>query len=361
VSNIEMKKDKELFAAGRSASVRAISVYLPEKVLDNAELVRLFGTWTEEKIFGKTGVVRRRVVDGELVSDLAAGAGEKLFEEHGIRRDEIDFLLLCTECPDHFLPATACIVQNRLGLRKDIGALDYNLGCSGYIYGLALSKGLIVSGVARKVLLITADTITRAIHPKDKSTRAIFGDAAAATLLETGGTENEGVGAFVLGTDGGGSDKLIIPAGAWARPSSPETRVETVNRWGNVRTPENLYMNGPEVLSFTLEVSPPCLDEVLKRNGLTLSDIDLAVLHQASRMLLERVRDALNIPEEKFVFDIENYGNTTSSTIPIALRDMELAGRLKRGSKVLLMGFGVGLSWGGVVLTWTGPQAPRPL
>ncbi|MDR2174916.1 MAG: ketoacyl-ACP synthase III [Synergistaceae bacterium] len=344
-----MEKDGEIFTAGRTASVRAVSVCLPEKVVDNAELVRQFGTWTEEKIFGKTGVVRRHAVDGELVSDLAAKAGERLFEEHGIRRGEIDFLLLCTECPDHFLPATACIVQNRLGLRKDVGALDYNLGCSGYIYGLALSKGLIAGGVARKVLLITADTITRTIHPRDKSTRTIFGDAAAATLLEAGG---EGVGEFFLGTDGGGADKLIIPAGAWARPSSPETRAETTNRWGNVRTPENLYMNGPEILSFTLEVSPPCFNEVLKRNGLTLSGIDLVVLHQASRMLLEKVREALGIPEEKFVIDIENYGNTASSTIPIVLRDLELGGRLKRGSKVLLMGFGVGLSWGGTVLTW---------
>ncbi|MDR1648754.1 MAG: ketoacyl-ACP synthase III [Synergistaceae bacterium] len=340
-----MEKDKKT-----SASVRAVSVYLPERVLDNAELIRLFGTWTEEKIFGKTGVLRRHAVDGELVSDLAVGAGERLFEEHGVRRGDIDFLLLCTECPDHFLPATACIVQHRLGLRKDIGALDYNLGCSGYIYGLALSKGLLVSGAARNVLLITADTITRAIHPKDKSTRTIFGDAAAATLLEA--SDGEGVGVFSLGTDGGGADKLIIPAGAWAHPSSPETRAETTNRWGNVRTPEHLYMNGPEVLSFTLEVAPPCFDEVLRRNGVTLSDIDLVVLHQASRMLLEKVREALGIPEEKFVIDIENYGNTTSSTIPIALRDMELAGRLKKGSKVLLMGFGVGLSWGGAVLTW---------
>jgi 3-oxoacyl-[acyl-carrier-protein] synthase-3 len=351
VPDIEMKNEKGAFA-----SVRALSVYLPEKVLDNEELVRLFGTWTKEKIFGKTGVVRRHVVDGELVSDLAAGAGERLFEEHGIRRDEIDFLLLCTECPDHFLPATACIVQDRLGRRKDIGALDYNLGCSGYIYGLALAKGLAAGGMARNVLLITADTVTRAIHPKDKSTRTIFGDAAAATLL-TAESEagNEGVGNFFFGTDGGGADKLIIPAGAWAQPSSPETRTETTNRWGNVRTPENLYMNGPEVLSFTLEVSPPCFDEVLRRNGVTLDDIDLVVLHQASRMLLEKVRDALGIPEEKFVIDIENYGNTTSSTIPIALRDMEIAGRLKKGSKVLLMGFGVGLSWGGTVLTWQAP------
>jgi len=333
-----------------NAIIRAVSVYLPEKILDNAELVRQFGTWSEEKIFSKTGISRRHVVDGELVSDLAANAGEKLFSEHGVSPEEIDFLLLCTVCPDHFLPATSCIVQHRLGLRKNTGALDFNLGCSGYIYGLSLAKGLIASGVAKKILFITADTITRMIHPMDKSTRAIFGDGAAATLLEA--SERSGVGNFSLGTDGSGADKLIMPAGAWAQPSSPETRKETVNRWGNARTLENLYMDGPGVLDFTLEISPGCLEEILKNNGVELSDINLVVFHQASRMLLEKVRGVLGIPEEKFVFNMENYGNTVSSTIPIALRDAELSGRLKKGDKVLLMGFGVGLSWGGTVLEW---------
>ena len=333
-----------------NAAVRGISIYLPEKILDNAELVRQFGTWTKEKIFGKTGVLKRHVADGELVSDLATAAGEKLFSEHGIRPEEVDFLLLCTECPDYFLPATACIVQHRLGLGKNIGALDYNLGCSGYIYGMALAKGLIAGGVAKKVLLITADTITRTIHPMDKSTRTIFGDAAAATLLEA--SDRDGVGNFSLGTDGGGASKLIIPAGAWARPSSPKTREKTVNRWGNVRTPENLYMDGPGVLDFSLEIAPLCLNDIFEKNGVVLSHIKLVVLHQASRMLLEKARDVLGIPEDKFVFDIEEYGNTVSSTIPIALRDMELSGRLQKKDRVLVMGFGVGFSWGGTVLEW---------
>jgi 3-oxoacyl-[acyl-carrier-protein] synthase-3 len=215
---------------------------------------------------------------------------------------------------------------------------------------MALAKGLIAGGLAKKVLLITADTITRTIHPMDKSTRAIFGDAAAATLLEA--SDQVGVGNFSLGTDGGGVDKLIIPAGAWALPSSPETRKETVNRWGNVRTLENLYMDGPGVLDFTLEISPDCLDETLKKNGTIMSDIKHVVFHQASRMLLEKIRDALEIPEEKFIINIEEYGNTVSSTIPIALRDAALSGRIKKGDLVLIMGFGVGLSWGGTVIQW---------
>ena len=333
---------------GHEVAVRAISVYLPEGVLDNAELVRQFGTWTENKIYGKTGVSERRVVGDEKVSDLAAAAGERLFEEHGIDRGSIDFLLLCTECPDYFLPATACIVQNRLGLRKDTGALDYNLGCSGFIYGLALAKGLVLGGVARRVLLITAETITRTIHPQDKSTRTLFGDAAAATLVEA--SADRGIGEFVLGTDGSGAERLIIPAGAWARPSSPETRVETKNKWGNVRTPENLYMDGPEILKFSMEVAPGCMNDTLERNGTSLEGLRLVVLHQASHMMLVKLRELLAIPEEKFVFNIEKYGNTVSSTIPIALYDSMQSGRLGKGDSVLVMGFGVGLSWGGTVL-----------
>ena len=330
---------------GHEAAVRAISVYLPEGILDNAELVRQFGTWTENKIYGKTGVSERR---DEKVSDLAAAAGERLFEEHGIDRSSIDFLLLCTECPDYFLPATACIVQNRLGLRKDAGALDYNLGCSGFVYGLALAKGLVLGGVARRVLLITAETITRTIHPQDKSTRTLFGDAAAATLVEA--SAERGIGEFVLGTDGSGAERLIIPAGAWARPSSPETRVETKNKWGNVRTPESLYMDGPEILKFSMEVAPGCMNDTLERNGTSLEGLRLVVLHQASHMMLVKLRELLSIPEEKFVFNIEKYGNTVSSTIPIALYDSMKSGRLGKGDSVLVMGFGVGLSWGGTVL-----------
>ncbi|NLL36923.1 MAG: ketoacyl-ACP synthase III [Fretibacterium sp.] len=334
----------------RKAAIKAISIFLPPKILDNAELVRQFGVWTERKIYSKTGIKKRHVVEDELVSDLATAAGERLFEEHGIERSEIDFLLLCTECPDYFLPATACIVQDRLGLRKSVGALDYNLGCSGFIYGLALAKGLVMGGLARKVLLITADTVTRAVHPMDKSIRTLLGDGAAATLIEL--SETEGIGEFSLGTDGSGFSKLHIQAGAWACRPSPKTRVETTNRWGNVHTPEHLYMEGPEILKFSLETAPPCMAEVFEKNKTSLDEISLVVAHQASRILLEKLRETLEIPEEKFVFNIEEHGNTASSTIPIALHDIERAGRLKKGDKVLIIGFGVGLSWGGAVLTW---------
>ncbi|MDI9371132.1 MAG: ketoacyl-ACP synthase III [Synergistaceae bacterium] len=335
---------------GFGAGIRAISYYLPPKVVSNKALVEEFGVWTEDKISQKTGIKERRVVDGELVSDLATRAGEKLFEEHGIDRNDIDFLLLCTECPDYYLPATACVVQDRLGLKKTTGALDFNLGCSGFVYGLALAKGLIGTGIAKKVMLITADTLTRTVHPMDKSTRTIFGDAAAATLIE--GSDTARIGEFVLGTDGSGMDKLIIPAGAWAAPRSPETAVERTNRWGNTRSAENLYMNGPEVLRFTLETVPPAVEQVLEIHSLRMEDIELFVFHQATRMILEHLRKEIDIPEEKFYVNIENKGNTVSATIPIALRDAADEGRLRPGDRVMVVGFGVGFSWGTTILRW---------
>jgi len=335
---------------GFGAGVRAISYYLPPKVVDNKALVEEFGTWTEDKIHQKTGIRERHIVDGELVSDLATRAGEKFFEEHGIGRDEIDFLLLCTESPDYYLPATACVVQDRLGLKKTTGALDFNLGCSGFVYGLALAKGLIGTGIAKKVLLITADTLSRTVHPMDKSTRTIFGDAAAATLIE--GSDTARIGDFVLGTDGLGMDKLIIPAGAWAAPRSPETAVERTNKWGNTRSAENMYMNGPEVLKFTVETVPPAVWQILEMHSLKLEDIDLFVFHQATKLILEHLRKEIGIPEEKFYTNIENKGNTVSATIPMALRDAADEGRLRPGDRVMVVGFGVGFSWGATILRW---------
>ncbi len=332
------------------AAIRAISYYLPEKIMDNAALVKEFGTWTEDKIYLKTGIRERHVVTDELVSDLAAAAGEKLFAETGIDRNEIDFLLLCTECPDYFLPATACIVQDRLGLKKTTGALDFNLGCSGFIYGLALARGLIAGGIARKVLLLTADTLSRTVHPMDKSTRTIFGDAAAATLIEA--SEEGRIGDFVLGTDGSGRDKLIIPAGAWAQPRTAETAETKTNRWGNTRSAENLYMNGPEVLAFTLATVPGAVQEVLDIHGMKLEDVDLFVFHQASLLLLEHLRKEIGIVQEKFFLNMECKGNTVSATIPMALRDAVDQGRIRSGDRIMVVGFGVGYSWGTTMLRW---------
>ena len=334
-----------------NTGIKAISYYLPEKVVSNADLVREFGTWTENKILNKTGISERRVVTDEIVSDIAVKAARNLFSENDIPIDEIDFLLLCTECPDYFLPATACVIQDRLGLRKSIGAFDINLGCSGFVYGLATAKGLICAGMAKNVLFITADTITKTIHPMDKSTRTLFGDAAAAALITK--SDIDGVLDFVFGTDGSGMDRLIIPAGAWAEPSSEKTRIEVTNRWGNIRTRESLYMDGPEIMNFTLDVVPKMFEDVLAKNNMQFDNLNHVVFHQASLMLLEKLRNTLNIPEEKFFVNIQTKGNTTCCTIPLALRDMQIQGRLKKDDKIMIIGFGVGLSYAGTIINWT--------
>ena len=332
--------------------VKGIAVELPTARVDNSELVRQFGTWTEEKIYQKTGIRERRVATTELVSDLATGACERLFADNpAFSRDEVDMLLLCTETPDYYMPATACVVHRRLGLRSDAGALDFNLGCSGFIYGLALAKSLVASGAARTVLLATGDTLSKTVHPMDKSTRTIFGDGVAATLVGRGDSGGE-IGEFLLGTDGSGAEKLIVPAGGFAMPRTPETAEERTNMWGNTRSHDNLYMNGPEVLEFTVRTVPGCVAATLGKHGMTMDDVDLFVFHQATRLILEHLRKEMRIPEDRFMVHMETTGNTVSATIPIALAEALRVGRVRSGMRVMLVGFGVGFSWGATVLRW---------
>ena len=323
---------------------------LPNEILDNNALETLYNDpkWSASKIYRKTGIRSRPVVKDELVSDLAVGAAERLFEEHGIDRSAVDFLLLCTQSPDYFLPTTACLVQDRLGLPVTAGALDFNLGCSGFVYGLALAQGLLIAGTASKVLLIMSETYTRHIHPLDKSVRTIFGDAATATLLDADDLPR--IGKFVLGTDGSGAPNLIVPAGGMARPRSEETAKEETDEAGNVRSMDHIYMNGPEIFSFTLRAVPDLVRRTLEKNELSDDEIDLYVFHQANRFILENLRDRLEIPEERFYIDVEETGNTVCATIPIALRNALDKELIREGSKVLLAGFGVGYSYGATVL-----------
>ncbi len=333
------------------ATLKAISWWLPETVETNEDLVREFGTWTPKKIYSKTGVHQRHVSQGEPVSELASRAGEKFFQEHPhISRDSIDMVLLCTETPDYLLPATACLIHHNLGLPKTCGALDYNLGCSGYVYGLALAKSFVVSGMARRVLLLTGDVMARYINKQDKATRTIFGEGFTASLVEA--SDQDLLGPFTFGTDGSGSRRLIIEAGATALPRSAETAIEEVNRFGNHRSKNDLYMDGPAVLDFALREMPESLAALFAKAGCSMDDVDLVVFHQATQLMLERLRDALAIPPEKFVIAMEDKGNTISSTIPIALAECAASGRLKPGMKVLISGFGVGLSWGSALIQW---------
>lgn len=326
------------------ARISAIDYYLPEKVLTNEELSRLFPEWPVEKIMDKTGIERRHIAGpAECSSDLGENAARKLFASGAIAPDAVDFLLLCTQSPDYFLPTTACVLQARLGIPSSAGALDINLGCSGFVYGLGLAKGLIESGQAKNVLFITAETYSKYLEPTDKGVRTIFGDAGAAALISASRDETEGIFIPNYGSDGSGMENLIVSAGGMRHPLSDSATADS--------SPV-LRMNGPEVFSFSLARVPPSIANALANSGLSMAEIDLFVFHQANSFMLSHLQKKCGIPGEKFFVSFSDIGNTVSCTIPIALKRAEASGALKKGMFVLLSGFGVGYSWASCVVRW---------
>ena len=325
------------------AFIKNISFYLPKFSLTNEKINQQFPEWNIDKISSKTGIKRRHIsAPDEFSSDMAIKAAEKLFEEHKIDRSSIDFLLFCTQSPDYFLPTTACILQDKLKLNTSCGALDFNLGCSGYVYGLSLAKGLIAGNMAKNVLLITSETYSKFIHSQDKSNKTIFGDAAAATLInfESGMFE---IGDFIFGTDGSGAENLIVRNGGIRNPF--QANEDIIDEYGNVKNNNNLYMNGSEIFNFTSDSVPNLTEAILKKINKNITDIDLFIFHQANKYMLNHLRKKIGIPVEKFYLAMENCGNTVSSTIPIALYEAIKENRVQNCKNILLSGFGVGYSW----------------
>ena len=331
--------------------IKAISYYLPEKFLTNDDLLKKFPGLKINELTRLTGVKKRHIsADGEVASDLAVKSAQKLFSENSINSDEIDFIIFCTQSNDYITPSTACIIQDRLNLSKTCGAFDFNQGCTGYVYGLSLSKGLIESGQAKNILLLTAETISKKIHPEDKSNMAIFGDGASATLISATENDEKGIGDFVFGTDGKGFDEIIIKHGGSRFPYPETTSVDYNDAFGNIRNDGNFYMNGSAVFSFSVKTAPALINKILEKSGKKKGEIDLFILHQANQIILESIFSKAGIPEEKSFFCLEKWGNTVSSTIPIALKEAMDQGKIKIGDTVLLAGFGVGFSWAGTVV-----------
>lgn len=329
------------------AYIKAISYYLPEKAVTNEELVKEFPEWSVEKVAQKVGVDSRRLAaEDETAGDMAEKAAHKLFEESQIDPKSIDFVMLCTQSPDYFLPSTACILQDRLGIPTSAGAFDYNLGCSGCIYGMAMAKGLITAGIAKNVLLLTAETYNKYLHPSDKSNRSIFGDGAAACLISSEGFAE--IGDFSLGTDGSGANNLIVKTGASRMKEATGKFVE--DEEGHIWYDDYLYMNGGNIFNFTLEAVPAMMKEILEKNRLEKDQIDYYVFHQANKFMLNTIRKVCALPKDKFYVNLANTGNTVSSTVLIGLKDCLNNGIIKEGDKVMISGFGVGLSWGGTIL-----------
>lgn len=328
------------------AFIKAITYALPDLVVTNEDLVREFPEWSVEKIADKVGINNRHIAaENETSADLALRAAEKLFEEHPeIKKDSVDFILFCTQSPDYFLPTSACVIQDELGLPTSCGALDFNLGCSGYVYGLSLAKGLLLGGIARNVLLLTGETYSKFMHPKDKGNRTIFGDAGSATLVSSEGFAE--IGNFSLGTDGRGAENLMVKSGGMRfREQFNDLQFEDN---GNPLSSDHLYMNGSEIFNFTIDAVPPLIEDASVKNSLTSTDINGYVFHQANKFIINFLRKKIKIEPDKFYIYMSEVGNTVSNSIPIVLVEKQKEQSLK--GNILLAGFGVGYSYGATVL-----------
>jgi 3-oxoacyl-[acyl-carrier-protein] synthase III len=330
----------EGFASVNYAAIGPIAIHYPERAETNEQLQRLFPDRDMALIYEKTGIATRYIAaENECASDLGVSAAKKLFERFNIDPASIDFVLFCTQTPDYPLPTTACLIQSRLGIPTTAGALDFNLGCSGFVYGLALADGLIRVGPVRRVLLITAETYSKYIDPTDRSLRTIFGDAGVATLIEA--VPRPSLSAFQYGTDGGGADTLIVANGG-ARPLADAIKPRHRKRW-----PSRLYMDGPGLISFTVEQVPKLIDQVLLAAGITRDQVDLFLLHQATKKMLEHLHRRLDMDATRVPLLLEDCGNTVSSTLPILIDELRRKGTLQPGMQSMLIGFGVGWSWAG--------------
>jgi 3-oxoacyl-[acyl-carrier-protein] synthase-3 len=335
------------------AYVAGIESALPERRVGNAELARLHPDWDMQKIAERTGVLERRIcAPDETPLDLGTRASERLLERLEVPARDVGALIVCTQTPEHPMPPDACLLQDRLSLPTSIPAFDFTHACSGFVYGLWLARSLVESGAAPSVLLVAADSYSRRLHPRDRSTVTLFGDGAAATLVRGAEGRSGGIGEFRLGTDGGGAGIFAIEAGGARTPRSAETAREVVDASGSVRSAEHIQMDGPAVMAFVRKRVPALVRELLAETGETLDDVDLVVCHQGSALTLDYLERWLAIPPEKTFRNLERVGNTVSASIPIALRDAELCGRLVSGMRVLLVGFGVGLSWAACLLDW---------
>lgn len=315
-----------------------IATALPKRVLTNEELEYL--GWSAKKIYVKTGIRQRYIADrDESALDLAQNACESLFTKHSINREDIDYIIYCTQSPDYTIPNNVTILHQRLSLQNQIPSLEYNQGCSGYIYGLSLAKALISSNLASNLLLVTADTYSKYIDDNDRANKTIFGDGATATLLTHEDVEK--FGDFIFGTNGVGASNLCVNGSALSNKKLTDEGYD-----------DKLYMNGGEIFNFTIENVPPSIEAVLEKNGVSDSEIDYYIFHQANNFMLEHLRQKMNIPVEKFPKYIENIGNTVSSTIPFVINDLNEKKVLKKGDKLLLIGFGVGYSWGTTVVEY---------
>lgn len=338
------------------AVISGIGAYVPERVLTNVELERMVDT-SDEWIRTRTGIVERRIVSpGENVSDMAVCAAEEALKDAGMNAVELDLIITATSSPEMIMPASASIIQAKLG--AVCPAFDLMAACSGFVYGLSVVDQFIRSGTYDSILLVGSDALSRHVDWTDRSTCVLFGDGAGAVVVRSTGDavalraadvpeQESRVGAGILSSylsaDGKGADFLKIPAGASAKPGSEES-VTSGQHF--------IKMNGKEVFKFAARAIPEAIEKALEMAGLTTADVDHLILHQANRRIIDAAVERLDIDPQKAAVNIERYGNTSTASIPLVLYDLDRSGKLREGDIVVFVGFGAGLTSGANVIRW---------
>lgn len=325
-----------------SVGIIGLGYYVPEKVLTNFDLEKMVET-SNEWIVDRTGIKQRHIADaGTATSDLAIKAAECALKDAGISADELDLIIVATATPDMYFPSVACILQDKLKATK-AAAFDLSAGCSGFVYGLVTGSQFISAGLYRRVLVVGAETISKILDWNDRNTCVLFGDGAGAAVL---GTVNEGYGilGIELGAEGSGGQYLKLPAGGSRMPASELTVSDKLHY---------VHMNGNEVFKFAIKVMGEASVKALENAGLTAKDVDFFIPHQANIRIIQSAAKRLKLPMEKVMVNVDKYGNTSAASIPIALKEAVMSGKVKKDDTVVLVGFGAGLTWASCVIKWS--------
>ena len=328
--------------------ISAMAGAVPKQIIKNRDYTAHFDEALVKDIIDKTGVEERRFAsEGQTASDLCFAAAEQLFEDNQIDKSEVDILLFVSQTPDYRMPATSVTLQHRLGLSKSTAAFDISLGCSGFVYGISVAYAYANMPGIRKVLLLDGETRSKVYHPKDRKTGFIFGDAGVAAIIEK---QEVGHSFFSLNSDGSKSDLIKIDAGGYRNPSNEESiKEKVVDEHGNIRTDEHGYMNGADVFNFVLREIPKNIRQTLSLANTSMEELDFYVFHQANKFMNDYLAKKLKLDSSKVPSTIQKYGNTSSVSTPITIVD-QLKGQLHSPKKLLLCGFGVGMSWATAVI-----------
>lgn len=329
--------------------IKHCEYHLPDKKISNKDLAIAHPEWDVEKAGLKSGVINRHIsAPDETALDLAIKAVEILFSNNEIEKEQISGIIFCTQSPDYIMPQNSFLIHKHFNFSQDVWSYDYSLACSGFILGISMARGMIETGLAENILLITSETYSKYINPRDRSTNILFGDGAAATIISK--CDADSVVDIKISSNGNKFETFYIPAGGSRLPKDETTCINETDQSGNIKCLEDIHMNGFAVWQFISKNVSKQISNLLSKNNLEVNDIDLFLFHQASKMTLDSLIKMLKIDQDKTFSNIENIGNTVSASIPIALKDAVDAGKLKRGNLILISGFGVGLSWGSIIM-----------